>query len=252
MHRDILAHHLRWTHLAKFWSHWDTVVDVGCGRGTPLAWALYTNRCAPELYVGIDFRSLVPEKERQFLFVREENKNKSHIEIITEHLKQEGEIPNKDWMRIWDYIDATDVEEMINVQQTYGPVSAVVCLELLEHMPKEAGIRLLESLHWLAQGEPKVNVFLSTPVFNGKKAGHHVYEWEYSELRDELDRQGFNVMDHWGTFASQKDLAPVLTEEELIVFHALKWYYSADFLSIIFAPMHPAESRNVLWRLNRK
>ena len=246
MHRDVLAHHLRWTHLARHWQHWKVVFDVGCGRGCPLAWALYTNRVAPELYVGLDIRSFVPNAQRD---------DKAYPQSVTNWLRKEGEIPDKDWMCVWDRTSIVNFFTAQNVQQTYGPADVVVCFELLEHMSKELGIELLKCLHTLCltyKDREPVDLFLSTPVFNGRKAKHHIYEWEYVELEDELLRQGFIVINSWGTFASQRDILPAMSHPEIKLFYKLKDYYSSDVLSILFAPLHAPQSRNVLWHLQKR
>jgi hypothetical protein len=57
----------------------------------------------------------------------------------------------------------------------------------------------------------------------------------------------------YGTFASIKDyqagLVKTLGLEE--IFTRLRSYYDTNFLSCIFAPLFPAQSRNCLWELRK-
>ncbi len=67
IHRDYIAHCLRWTKIAKDlnlggkYKEAD-IIDVGCGKDMPLARMLMTNRMAPRNYVGIEYNKMeIPE-----------------------------------------------------------------------------------------------------------------------------------------------------------------------------------------------
>jgi hypothetical protein len=120
--------------------------------------------------------------------------------------------------------------------------------EALEHMEPDMGRRVLEHIQKFM--EEDTTFFLSTPCYNGvNKADNHVYEWAYHELREQLETLNYNIVNVWGTFASIKDYKPLLTNGALQMFEQLREYYDSNVLSIIFAPMFPANSRNAIWQL---
>jgi cyclopropane fatty-acyl-phospholipid synthase-like methyltransferase len=214
VHRDYLAHTLRWTHVLKHARMGMKILDVGCGVNMPLAMTLYTNRYKPEIYCGLDIREdFQPPAEFPFpLDLR------GGFDITSEEKWREL------GTRQWDL---------------------VTCLEVIEHMDKTHGQLLLDNLSLLPTD---TTIFLSTPCYNGSKAANHIYEWEYEELRDEL-QDAFTVEEHFGTFASQRDILPVASEAERTVFNDLKRYYDSNLLAILLAPNHPSASRNCIWRL---
>jgi cyclopropane fatty-acyl-phospholipid synthase-like methyltransferase len=57
----------------------------------------------------------------------------------------------------------------------------ITCFEAIEHMHKDAGLRLLKGARKLLDGE---GVFLlSTPIYNGKRmAANHIHEYGVDEL----------------------------------------------------------------------
>ena len=220
VHRDYLAHCLRWTHILRFARMGQSILDVGCGVNTPLAMCFYTNKYKPALYRGLDLRTTFEKSQKDYNFPYE--------------LLGGFDITNgKDW------------ESMSGTHSW----NIVTCLEVIEHMPKRAGQQLLENLSCYL---PRTaTIFLSTPCFNGSKAGNHIYEWGYEELRQELGDL-FKIEAHYGTFASQRDIIPGLTAEEARVFSDLKSYYDSNLISILLAPLHPNLSRNCIWRLRTK
>ena len=58
VHRDYIAHCLRWTHILKNAKIGETILDIGCGDAQ-LAMTFYTNKFKPKLYVGVDIRKSV-------------------------------------------------------------------------------------------------------------------------------------------------------------------------------------------------
>jgi SAM-dependent methyltransferase len=218
VHRDYLAHTLRWTHILRHAKIGMKILDVGCGVNTPLAMMFYTNRYKPDLYVGLDIRKDFQEHAFNF-----------------EHELIGG-------------FDATNEAYWEQIPHVWA-WDIVTCLEVIEHMEQEDGLRLLENL--AAYCSPRSLVFLSTPCFNGSKAANHIYEWTYSELRENLETD-FTIEAVHGTFASQRDILPVLSSEERRVFDMLRTYYDSNLLSIMLAPLHPEHSRNCIWRLRAK
>lgn len=231
VHRDYMAHALRWTHIVKNSKMDMKVLDVGCGTDVPLCWTMYSNKFRPKLYVGLDIRkdcrvdmSTFPF-EAHFVSNFDVTKVESFEEPITTRFK-------------------TPVGNLIMPGPYDIKWDLAVCLEVIEHMDKGDGLKLLDNLAMLNTDK----LFLSTPCFNGSKAANHIYEWRYDELKEEL-LQRFNILAHYGTFASQRDVKPFLNNSELELFERLRAYYDSHFLSTVFAPLYPHASRNVIWRL---
>jgi hypothetical protein len=127
------------------------------------------------------------------------------------------------------------------------PPDVIVTLEVLEHMSKEKGLMFLANIKRLCA--PGTVVFLSTPCHDNIHLPHdHVYEWGHAELKAQLE-QDFIIEDNMGTFASQREIVPVLTPDERLVYEKMQRFYDSSLISVLFAPMHPAESRNSIWRL---
>lgn len=220
LHRDYLAHCLRWTHVMKFAKMGQSILDVGCGINTPLAWTFYTNKYRPRKYVGLDYRDIETDP-KTFNFE----------------------------MALVGGFDVTKESHWDTLAVTHGNnFDIVTCFEVLEHMEKGNGIELLSNLS-INAGSGRI--FLSTPVFNGSAAANHIHEWEYLELKTELEKY-FQIEAVHGTFASQTDILSVLTPGELEVFTKLKVYYDSNLVSILLAPNHPEQSRNCIWRLRAK
>ena len=73
----------------------------------------------------------------------------------------------------------------------------------------------------------------------------------YETMQSILEIIGFKIAKNFGTFASQKDIEPILYEtgksDLTIAYEYLKDYYDSNVLSCLFAPLLPRYSRNVLW-----
>lgn len=246
VHRDYLAHCLRWTHVLRYVKKGTTILDVGCGTGN-LANVLYKSRMGSwiPLYVGVDVKSNA---------IKEANKLKLNFPAKFEQL---------------NFCNKVDVDELLDVGGKQSILmkkyfKLIVCFEVLEHMSAKHGRKLLKNLRSVMHKD--TTLLLSTPNYDGKhQAANHIYEWKYEELRDELIGNGFTIVKHYGTFASQADLKALFKTNALVwgeddkasvaianaefLFNRLKYYYDSNFLSIIFAPLFPRQSRNILWRL---
>jgi hypothetical protein len=64
-----------------------------------------------------------------------------------------------------------------------------------------------------------------------------------------LMQSGFIIENNHGTFASMSDYVHKMNPAYKEVFDDLRDYYDSNVLSVIFAPMFPAQSRNCLWEL---
>lgn len=217
VHRDYLAHCLRWSHVLRHAKVGQNILDIGCGINTPLAMTFYTNKYKPNLYMGMDLRYGIDRID--FNFPAE---------------YREG-------------FDVTLDSHWESLPQVQWDIA--VSFEVLEHMPKEQGIMMLENIS--AYLPKSAIIFLSTPCFNGSAAANHIHEWGYEELKDELEKN-FKIEAHYGTFASQSEIIPVMSSEEKLLFLKLKEYYDSNVLAILMAPLHPNRSRNCIWRLRVK
>lgn len=125
----------------------------------------------------------------------------------------------------------------------------VVCFEMIEHMPKADGLALLKKI--FDELEAGGELLLSTPVFNGKAAVNHVYEWTTVELNEALVVCGFEIEKRYGSFASYRDLVKQLTPEHRAVLEELRTYYSEEVTACFLAPLYPNQSRNNVWRARK-
>ena len=232
VHRDYLAHCLRWTHVLKHIKKGTTILDIGCGTGN-LPLLIYKSRMGAWVtkYIGVDAKKGATEEAKilRLNFPAEFH----HMNMVM--YKEDA------WKR-W-------------VQQI-GNFNLIICFEVLEHMPKRHGITLLKRIRQLMGKD--TTLLLSTPNYDGKHmAANHIYEWRYDELLQQLIDTGFKLVQHYGTFASQADLKALFEAHPddygvqcaAPLFGLLKQYYDSNFLSVIFAPLFPKQSRNILWRL---
>lgn len=225
IHRDYLAHCLRWAHISQWASKLKNknpdicILDLGCGKEVPLLRVTYVNKIHPRYYAAVDCRKLDFEELHQEM------------------------VPNFEH----EFIQC-DFAQSVPVCK-YGQWDLVVFLEALEHNSKEAGIKILENIRTVMN--PSTYFFLSTPCFNGEAAANHVYEWGYDELKTQLESM-FTVEASYGTFASQRDILPKMSEHEVAIFDKLRDYYDSNTLSVMLSPMFPEASRNAIWRLRLK
>ena len=224
IHRDYLAHVLRWNHVIKHAGKMRkdpefSILDVGCGKEFPLLRTLYVNKIKPKYYLGSDIRDVSLDDLHK---------------IMTPNFEHEFQQCN--------FIEGVP-------ECKYEKWSLINFLEVIEHVSKESGIQILENIKNVM--DPDTILFVSTPCFNGKAAGNHVYEWEYEELKSQLEEY-FEIEAHYGTFASQRDLEPNLSDSEKQVYDKLKEYYDSNFVSILMSPLYPQHSRNVIWKCKLK
>jgi 2-polyprenyl-3-methyl-5-hydroxy-6-metoxy-1,4-benzoquinol methylase len=224
-HRDMNAHNLRWQYVANFiFKNYkrDTcaILDVGCAPDWNLLVTCHSNGIHPSYYLGIDARDCSKTLPKVSFPTNFEQVN------VVDGLPRFPMGSDENW-------------------------DVVVCLEVLEHMPKESGLKLLANLCGV-MGDDSVLIF-STPCYDPDvgMAESHIYEWKYEELKAELE-QNFIIEDHFGTFASQKDYKHLLNDSELKFFLRLKEYYNSAWVANIMAPLYPDKSRNCLWILQKK
>ena len=224
IHRDYIAHCLRWSYVADYirkQKRWLTsdIIDVGPGKELPLAKTLYVNRTPPRSYTAMDVSKLeMPEIFK-----------------------------NASWKPYY-LMSNTDAAE-VSPDRLHIRPNIVTCFEVLEHVePAHARNILTRIRQWLTDDGV---AFISTPNWDPKvgAAGNHVNEMTYEALGSLIEDLGFGVEDVFGTFASQKDITPVMSECEKQIFKELNRYYDSNYIATIFAPLHPKYSRNCIWKL---
>lgn len=217
IHRDYAAHFFRWGFVRRQLRRGDVVLDVGCGQDTPLVRSINGmegTAALPKAYLGVDLNKL------------------------------DG-VPNRNWASYRGEFDFLKRHKEIT-----GFFDRVVCLEVIEHMGKEDGQRLLKAL--ASKLGPDGGLYLSTPVFNGKKAQNHIHEWGVEELNKAIGKAGLSVQSRHGTFASFNDVKKVATRDEVALLTRLNEYYDSDVTATFLAPLYPDASRNNIWVLRRK
>jgi len=222
IHRDYIAHCLRWTHVAKYLhlqGRYKTarVIDIGCGKDMPLARMLMTSRLAPEKYLGIEYNKMnIPDMFKNTKFKPDLISGIDFTKIVP------GEVPG-------------------GLQYGYS-----TCFEVLEHVEPIKAIEILQHLPKFLS-ENSVSWF-STPCWDEKvgAAANHVNEMTYQAFGSLLEEMGYKILYHWGTFASIKDYKNELNHLET-TFSKLREYYDSNYLATIFAPLFPHKARNVLW-----
>ena len=232
LHRDYIAHCLRWTHVVKYLSTSGKyksmkILDVGCGKEVPLAKLMYSSRLIPVpdeggCYVGVDYNTLtIPEMLHSGRFPLRLIQNC----VFPDQFKASEKIPDK--------------------------YDVIVCFEVAEHVEPEGTLKLLFGIfdHLTEDGV----AFLSTPCYSAETgaAGNHVNEMSYSAFGSMLEYAGLDIVDVNGTFASIKDYRPYMSSSQREVFEQLREYYDSNYLATIFAPLFPAYSRNCIWKVRR-
>lgn len=250
IHRDYIAHCLRWSHVCKFLyqrQSWKSarILDVGCGRELPLAKMLYSSKLIPEAYFGVDAGPVQDE----------------------DLAKLKGEMARV--TKVWD---RTNFLELTNADVDSNPKEGrpatipdalpnlVTCFEVLEHVEPKMMMDMLEHMKQLTTDD--ATFFISTPCWNRTDcAANHVNEMLYESLGAAFERHGFVIENVWGTFASIRDYEHLLGNEvnsadanqpsPRELFDKLRAYYDTNVLSCIFAPLFPKQSRNCLWKLRK-
>lgn len=228
IHRDYLAHCLRWSHVAKFLNAGGLyktahVLDVGCGRETPLPKLLYSSRLTHTTgsYTGVDVGPILEPKS---------------INTTTGKFRMELH-PKTDFLKFTGRKDGYNV---------------IVSFEVMEHVePHHTSMLLRRIREKLAVGG---TAFVSTPCYDQKTgaADNHVNEMSFQAFKALVELAGFTVVDVWGTFASQRDYKKELGKNGLDiqdVFDKLNEYYDSNVLACLFAPLFPELARNCIWKL---
>lgn len=227
IHRDYIAHCLRWSHVIKRLLERKTyetsrILDVGCGRELPLATTLYSSRLVPSAYYGVDVGP-----------VNDDALDRFHT----------GKFPITVYERT-NLLDLT-LDDLGGQRATH-----VTCFEVLEHVEPKMMLAMLDHIKTLLT--PDGTAWFSTPCWDVIScAKNHVNEMKYAALGRVFEDSGWTIEQVHGTFASIRDYQGLLNTVPGLpqIFDQLKSYYDVNYLATIFAPMFPANSRNCLWEL---
>ncbi len=216
VHRDYLAHFMRWVTVKEATGPTDRILDIGCGQDQPLIRVLtYQLAHVPAAYVGVDLNP----------------------------------IPNKSGIRWVTTLDEFNFVDRWRELLESEPYTKICCFEVCEHMGPEDALKMLKAARELLSSDGVF--YLSTPVFNGSAAVNHCHEFTIPELTELINQAGLKVKARYGTFGNTVQLKKVLTPEERVLWDRWQHRLGNDGLSVVFATDHPDESRNNLWLLTR-
>lgn len=233
-HRDQFAHFLRWTHVLKEARIGDSIVDFGAGKCNLLE-VLYRNRFKPSKYVALEYR------ESEMAAAREKY---AKLPFPAEFLQQDI------------------IKPELNLDELQA--DRVVSFEVAEHVGKQNVPEFLKNFKRC--GSDTATFYLSTPNYDAQlgAAGNHTYdsgdgrgpapqEIEHFELEEMILNAGFEIINKFGTFASQRDYKEAMNDWQKEMFNAISKYYDTNLVSNLMAPVMPAEmARNTLWVLKKK
>lgn len=213
VHRDYAAHFFRWGWVGRMITNETTVIDVGCGADAPFV----------RTTVGMEATGRVP---------------KSYVGVDLNGLQN---LPKRGWATFHERFN------FLERHAELGAADVLICLEVIEHMSRENGDRLLAGLR--ACLAPGGRIVLSTPVRRGEQAKNHIHEYTIPELTAAIATAGLTVEKRFGTFARYRDLKEGATEEHIAALIAISEYYQPDVCACFLAPLYPDYSSNNLWVL---
>lgn len=237
-HRDQFAHFLRWTHVLKEAKIGETIVDFGAGKCNLLE-VLYRNRFKPKKYIALEYKASEMDKARE---------KYKDLKFEAEFYQQDIIKPELDFSKFQaDRVVSFEVAEHVGTQNVL-----------------EAPFPFLKN--FMACGNENATYYLSTPNHDANvgAAGNHTYdsgdgrgvraqELDHFELQEAILASGFDIVNKFGTFASQRDYKESLNDWQKKMFESLSKYYDSNLVSNLMAPVIEAElARNTLWVLKRK
>jgi SAM-dependent methyltransferase len=227
IHRDYLAHCMRWSHVVSYLRRENRcrthhVLDVGCGREAPLPRVMYSRMLTHTTgsYTGVDYGPV----EHPPTIPRDTPKFKA------------------------TFLQKFDFTKDGLPRDTYDTVT---CFEMLEHVEPWHSYLTLARVRDVLEGDGRA--FVSTPVYSVEAgpAANHVNEMSFAGLSALIGMAGLEVERVHGTFASQRDYKHLLPPEWRRLYDELSAYHYPEVLACLFAPLYPEQSRNCLWVLKR-
>ena len=233
IHRDYLAHVMRWGWITRqIKRHTATsddvnVIEVGCGRELSLFSAL---------------RISVAIKPPALMTMVDINKTKT------------TKCPWADVRSDFDF-----VSRWPELQTEGKQYNVAVNTEVIEHITTPLGMAMLNGINKLLVDGG--DFYISTPVFNGRRAVNHIREYTVAELQEMLEKSGFEVVKRYGTFASWNDIKRAISTDEtlsedekrlmLARYNEAADFYGHDVMSCYAAPLYPDASRNNAWHCRK-
>lgn len=222
VHRDYLAHCLRWGWVSRVIRYGEKILDAGCGQDVSLYDVLAGTQSFTDkedrpggherpIYVGVDLNKITKKCGAKWAYVQ------GGVNIA------EGDVDLPHW----------------------GDFDRVVSFEVIEHMSVSNGDKYLARLHEALRDGGALH--LSTPVFNGKAAKNHIHEYDLEELYRKLENAGFELVQRHGTFMSWQDMRRVVTSEEFQLAEKLRPFLGPEVIACLLAPLYPDASRNNVW-----
>lgn len=221
VHRDYAAHFFRWSWAKNWGGPGAKMLDVGCGQDQPMIKVLCNSLSTkPDLWVGVDLNKI---------------KKKSGCK----------------WARVYDEFNVVDHGHHLKKFDDGIDFTVASCFEVIEHMHKDDGRRLLRNLRDLI--EPlEGRILLSTPNYDGKHmAANHIHEYYEAELQELIESVGLEVVGKHGTFMNKNVLKKVCSKQEWELLLELNKFHSYENLATFMAPKFPSHSRNIAWILKR-
>lgn len=216
VHRDYAAHFFRWGFATRFIKPKSNVLDIGCGPDQALVRILTATGKQPKKLTAVDYDDI---KAR--------------------------------WNIAWFELRAPfDFTKRWKELTKGGPYDVITCFEVIEHMQKASGRKLLRGARELLADGGKF--LLSTPVYDGKRmAQNHIHEYGIDELAKEITAAGLAIERRFGTFQTALQAKACDNPIHRTTWDHLRAYYSDDVLACFLAPLYPDQSRNNLWVLGK-
>jgi len=208
-----------------------TVLDVCCGRGLLLPMIRYYARDIKK-YIGVDIKKENIKADRVNVCNNKPIDKNVHYEFDTE----------------WIISNVSEMSNHISEQ-----VDFIIYTSSIEHMHKVHGEKSLTECGKLLKAGGKM--FLSCPNTPEDQSGYdvrykaHVYEWKISELRSELKKNDFTILNEYGLTGSKREFLKILGAESDTVKKFMKpiveYMPTEFFTSFCFLP-YPEISTEVL------
>lgn len=190
-------------------------VDVGCSSGTFLRF--WNNNMAQ------------PGKQRLIY---------TGIEVVAESVEEAREKFKQEY---YTFICADIIKQGLTELHN-KPTDAVMLLEVIEHVGRENGIKLVEDAHKILKTGG--HVYISSPnpdKANGQEfvwADNHAYEFTRAEITEILEKTGFEIVSVSGWYYDSWDQKRKMTPEQRALHTQLR-ELNGTFAGCIMAHLYP-------------
>ncbi len=235
IHRDYIAHCLRWDFIIKLYSasikrpnNKFKILDVGCGEAH-LMKTIWAGRLKPELYLGVDV-------DRPVL-IKALHKNQPR-NFKTEYM----------------FADFTQYSHVHEITKLYGHFDAVICFEVLEHLPNpEYADKMLKNIRYVLKkgGEAIISTPTRFKPEDQVSCKNHLFEYTQEDFLVAVRRQ-FKIKNIYGTmmylrkfnkyYKHCKNVGESSKFTKLI--DILLDHYDSNVLSAFLGPAFPQFSRS--------